>query len=54
VTLTDSNFDAEVFDSGKNAIIKFQAPWYTFRTSQMKRCLPKWAACVLRGRLTRP
>jgi hypothetical protein len=27
VTLTDSNFDAEVFDSGKNAFIKFQAPW---------------------------
>ena len=27
VTLTDSNFDTEVFDSGKNAFIKFQAPW---------------------------
>jgi len=26
-TLTDGNFDAEVFDSGKNAFIKFQAPW---------------------------
>jgi hypothetical protein len=26
VTLTDDNFDAEVF-SGKNAIVKFQAPW---------------------------
>ena len=39
VTLTDSNFDAEVFDSGKNAIIKFQAPWYTSRTPQMTRCL---------------
>jgi len=27
VTLTDSNFDAQVFDAGKNAFIKFQAPW---------------------------
>jgi len=27
VTLTDSNFDAQIFDSGKNAFIKFQAPW---------------------------
>jgi len=27
VSLTDSNFDTEVFDSGKNAFIKFQAPW---------------------------
>jgi hypothetical protein len=27
VSLTDDNFDAQVFDSGKNAFIKFQAPW---------------------------
>jgi hypothetical protein len=27
VTLTDSNFETEVFASGKNAFIKFQAPW---------------------------
>jgi hypothetical protein len=27
VTLTGSNFAAEVKDSGKNAFIKFQAPW---------------------------
>jgi hypothetical protein len=26
-TLTESNFDAEVFDSGKGAFVKFQAPW---------------------------
>lgn len=26
-SLTESNFDAEVFDSGKGAFIKFQAPW---------------------------
>ena len=25
--LTESNFDAEVFDSGKNAFVKFLAPW---------------------------
>jgi len=25
--LTKSNFDAEVKESGKNAFIKFQAPW---------------------------
>ena len=25
--MTDANFEAEVFDSGKNAFIKFQAPW---------------------------
>ena len=28
VTLTAANFDAEVVSSGKNAFIKFQAPWY--------------------------
>ena len=27
VTLTDSNFESEVFASGKNAFIKFYAPW---------------------------
>lgn len=27
VTLTASNFNAEVKESGKNAFIKFQAPW---------------------------
>lgn len=27
VQLTKDNFDAEVFDSGKHAFIKFQAPW---------------------------
>jgi len=27
VSLTKANFDTEVFDSGKNAFIKFQAPW---------------------------
>lgn len=27
VTLTDDNFEAEVFGSGKGAFIKFQAPW---------------------------
>jgi len=27
VELTTANFDAEIFDSGKNAFIKFQAPW---------------------------
>jgi hypothetical protein len=26
-TLTKANFAAEVKDSGKNAFIKFQAPW---------------------------
>jgi len=25
--LVNANFDAEVFDSGKNSIVKFQAPW---------------------------
>lgn len=27
VQLNKDNFDAEVFDSGKHAFIKFQAPW---------------------------
>jgi len=27
VELTDANFAAEVTNSGKNAFIKFQAPW---------------------------
>jgi hypothetical protein len=27
VTLTSKNFAAEVVDSGKNAFVKFQAPW---------------------------
>ncbi len=27
VDLTNENFDAEVKDSGKNAFIKFLAPW---------------------------
>lgn len=27
VTLTTANFDAEVISSGKNSIVKFQAPW---------------------------
>jgi len=27
IELTESNFDAEVFDSGKNAFVKFLAPW---------------------------
>jgi len=27
VELTDANFEAEVKNSGKNAFIKFQAPW---------------------------
>jgi hypothetical protein len=27
VQLTEKNFDAEVFDSGKAAFIKFLAPW---------------------------
>lgn len=27
VTLTKDNFETEVFDSGKHAFIKFQAPW---------------------------
>jgi hypothetical protein len=25
--LTPDNFDAEVIESGKNAFVKFQAPW---------------------------
>jgi len=25
--LTRANFEAEVFDSGKNAFVKFLAPW---------------------------
>jgi hypothetical protein len=49
VTLTDSNFDAEVFDSGKNAIIKFQAPWYTSRTSQMTKMLAKVGCMYIAG-----
>jgi hypothetical protein len=27
VELNKDNFDAQVFDSGKHAFIKFQAPW---------------------------
>jgi len=27
VELTQSNFEAEVYGSGKNAIVKFLAPW---------------------------
>jgi len=27
LTLTNANFKAEVVDSGKDAFIKFQAPW---------------------------
>lgn len=27
VDLTEKNFDAEVFESGKSAFIKFLAPW---------------------------
>jgi len=27
ISLTPENFDAEVFDSGKSAFIKFLAPW---------------------------
>jgi hypothetical protein len=27
VELNESNFDAEVFDSGKAAFVKFLAPW---------------------------
>ena len=27
VELKNSNFDAEVFNSGKNAFVKFLAPW---------------------------
>jgi len=27
MSLSKANFDAEVFDSGKNALVKFQAPW---------------------------
>jgi hypothetical protein len=27
IELTDKNFDAEVFDSGKAAFVKFLAPW---------------------------
>jgi len=27
VSLEEANFDAQVFESGKNAFIKFQAPW---------------------------
>jgi len=27
VELTKDNFDAEIVSSGKNAFIKFQAPW---------------------------
>jgi protein disulfide-isomerase A6 len=27
IALDPSNFDAEVFDSGKSAFIKFLAPW---------------------------
>ena len=42
VSLTDSNFDTEVFDSGKNAFIKFQAPWcvstQTFQNDLPRRC----------------
>jgi len=26
-SLTPDNFEAEVIDSGKNAFVKFQAPW---------------------------
>jgi thiol-disulfide isomerase/thioredoxin len=37
VSLTDANFDKEVFDSGKNAFVKFQAPWCdpVIRTSRI-------------------
>ena len=27
VELNKDNFDAQVFDSGKHAFVKFQAPW---------------------------
>jgi thioredoxin-like negative regulator of GroEL len=27
VVMTEDNFDAEVFDSGKNVFVKFAAPW---------------------------
>lgn len=27
VSLVKDNFEAEVFDSGKNAFVKFLAPW---------------------------
>jgi hypothetical protein len=27
VSLTKSNFDTEVLNSGKSAFVKFQAPW---------------------------
>jgi hypothetical protein len=27
VVLTKANFNTEVVDSGKNAFVKFQAPW---------------------------
>ena len=42
-TLTDGNFDAQVFDSGKNAFIKFQAPWSVLLASSYWMC---GCACV--------
>lgn len=32
VTLTAANFESEVVTSGKNAFIKFQAPWFVHQT----------------------
>jgi len=38
ISLTDANFDAEVFDSGKSAFVKFQAPW----CGHCKNMKPDW------------
>lgn len=38
VSLNNDNFDAEVFASGKNAFIKFQAPWW----GHCKKMKPAW------------
>ena len=51
VSLTDSNFDTEVFDSGKNAFIKFQAPWCVSTPDLLERrlcCSASGARCIFR------
>ena len=44
--LTASNFKAEVTDSGKNAFVKFQAPWYAHLIRPC-RLVAHWSVCTL-------